>query len=673
MKLTSKRLSIILAVIISVLAVAFWPDGGLEPIETIPIQTPAPLVKEITCGGVPAPSGLAMVPAAATSENLRPVVVKDLIVTTMYAYLVIEAKPGDRFVFGAGTSPNSNDLRGWQVTIGEITNPQLKLADFHKLGIRQGDKIWLNVARYDGTTGPVTSKPFTFHWKDAGLEHYTLLMDYSRNGRDGIGEPVEGWTDEEIAIFDGFLSDAIPVMKEIIGPPAYDDVVYLQKDLSMTGINVYLAGSTTTSRAQSPLNGGLNPKLLVHEIAHAFDGSYIFGTDQDWSYQALMAPYTEGLAEAYAILTMKELARRYPEKYAGKYDPWLSIYYDQLNTPQMKVKNFWHMQGAMLKAQSHYSLSAYAWLKVHEEKNDIFKNVRANYFNLINFYGRSDGLPRPVEEEQLIAAFNAEIWGVEGVPYREFIDQNYVLQVGYDVGPKLWLLPNSYRLGNSFDWYFRCFPYVVEDDGNSWSNRSGKYIHQLNGVDVSVDIYKGDTLVFTEIQKTEPLENPPAFNGVASLEVGISNNYDPDGELYINTLNGPKINAKTLPDGLLTFRASYFYEGKEVVQEMSFVNGVKYAIPGSLIGLVPGIKKDVIGDYVLCSHEKNPTKVDSLQVEKDLFFSSTAPGPGKLFVTYVNGRQRVERIKNIGGGDSQGGQMLTFDFEYKEPEVPVCN
>ena len=105
-----------------------------------------------------------------------------------------------------------------------------------------------------------------------------------------------------------FLKRVFPILYEYLGPPAETfDIL-----IADTGKDSASFISANDGRALVT-DASFLPRLIVHELVHAWEGSYGIARDEYWQYDDSLSGFSEGLAEGMAYEIIHEYVRSYPD------------------------------------------------------------------------------------------------------------------------------------------------------------------------------------------------------------------------------------------------------------------------------------------------------------------------------------------------------------------------
>ncbi|MCE5239069.1 hypothetical protein LLH23_11305 [bacterium] len=250
-----------------------------------------------------------------------------------------------------------------------------------------------------------------------------------------IGDPAnnltfqfEGWTSAEQASLQSYLTTAYAKAKSIYGPPAFSNTVKIIQDTTISDIQggVY---DTSANEIRLPAltdNFAEDTYVLLMLVLNAFHDDAIFYYDA-WE-QGFIG------AAAYVIQTTPGVSPGYDPIDPGPFY-CLSVY-EAENQEQLGNNTFYPASGATNMLAWRIAMARAAWLKCYIENEDFFKD-----FNTAYYAAYTSDLAGDIPSLKEIAA--SVVPTVEGTPFVEWYEQQYVLDTSVQVGKKLytWNVP----------------------------------------------------------------------------------------------------------------------------------------------------------------------------------------------------------------------------------------
>jgi hypothetical protein len=291
----------------------------------------------------------------------------------------------------------------------------------------------------------------------------------------------QGWTSEEEQKLRAFIQQALPIIKQVYGEPAWGGAVTILKDTNLNDYQVILAGVYDASTATIHMEWGRSGDIetyyrLLHLLLHAFHGPYQIGFDA----------WEEGIAWAATRVIFSQL---YPSESFSYYCSfYLFPWYELLNQPSLSAPSFWpksltDCSGKMTIWRHSAALSA--WLKVYIEKQTFFSE-----FNTL-YYQRVQADPTTSSDlGKLKAICELILPTVEGIPFSEWYAQQYALQVESQAGPKLyvWNIPSLPTNPDTEGYGVYIALFYFYSSGNDETPLEGVVIPYYWNYDFSIDL-----------------------------------------------------------------------------------------------------------------------------------------------------------------------------------------
>jgi hypothetical protein len=227
-----------------------------------------------------------------------------------------------------------------------------------------------------------------------------------------FNSPFYPWSVEELNTLNTAIADLYPVVKTVYGEPAFNIIVNVRKDPSISFSGEY---SPTTN--EIVLRDASQLDVLCHEMIHAFRDDNMITINN----------YEEGMTRAVEVEVFDRLAAYtfWNENHSYIYD----VYYDGLSRQVVGSQsgNFDYVSPFLLL---RYELTGYAWAKVFFENSNFFID-----FNRV-LYDRTLMDPSVrADESKLLEIANSLQPSVEGKPFLTWYGQQGVLnrtpQTGY--------------------------------------------------------------------------------------------------------------------------------------------------------------------------------------------------------------------------------------------------
>lgn len=250
-----------------------------------------------------------------------------------------------------------------------------------------------------------------------------------------IGDPAnqltfefEGWSNADEQSLRSYLQRAMPRARAVYGPPAFNITVKIIRDTSIQAIQGGIYDATKNEIRMPALTGNVpeDTYILLLLVLHAFHDDTLFFYDA----------WEQGFAgaAAYAIQSSPGIAPGYDPIDPGPFYA-LSVYEPQ-NQPELGNSTFYPDSGATNMLVWRIAMTRAAWLKCYIEKSSFFADFNRRYYASFTpeLAGDVPGL-RDIAAQVLPT--------VEGLPFAEWFQRQYVLDTSVRLGPKLytWNIP----------------------------------------------------------------------------------------------------------------------------------------------------------------------------------------------------------------------------------------
>lgn len=383
---------------------------------------------------------------------------------------------GSVYRFDFGTTPGSGNIYAghllWNTdkhTIGHSFPELQNYATAQGTTFNLGDVFYLNLY----TAGNVLDTAFQcqFVWEDLGnaANNITITIEtgYGLNG----APPFALWQANQMM---AFYNLANPILRDIFGPPARNHNVTIVNDAYATGTNTYYNGPNQVNSSFS-LNADNDldqPRLMIHELVHAYRDNVTLSSDNEWHYDPYLSGFEEGMAEAVAIIVMDKFAELYPNFWNGEefrihWDHARGMPfgwdYDFQNHEQVTTEDFFSSDIATGSHWLRYGLGAAAMRKIYLEDNDFFKNFNAAYYAALN--ANHSLIP---DRNLIVNLINSVKPTVERTPTLTWLDNQHILDCMINPGKKVFMLSFTGLNWNSFQHDNRIFCMETHDNGMEW-------------------------------------------------------------------------------------------------------------------------------------------------------------------------------------------------------------
>ena len=422
---------------------------------------------------------------------------------------------GSVYRFDIGTMPGGDDIYNghllWATdkhTIGHSFQELQNYATAQGTTFNIGDVFYLNL--YENNTTLDTAFQCQFLWEDLGnvANNITLTIEtnYGLNG----APPFATWQATQMMDFYNLVN---PILRDIYGPPARNHNINIVNDAYSTGTNTYYNGPNQVNTSYSTnAYGDLDqPRLMVHELVHAYRDNVSVSSNDEWHYAPELSGFEEGMAEAVAIVVMNRFAELYPNFWNGEEFRirWnhargmpFEWDYDFQNHKQLTTHDYFSSDIATGSHWLRYGTGATAMRKIYIEDPDFFKNFNAAYYAALN----ADHLVVP--SRSMIANLIANVKPqIERTPALTWIDQQHIFDCTIDLGKKVFMLSFTGLSWNSFQHDNRIHFMETHSNGLEWqwnssdqagtnevsdgaANADWAWTHQLNNVPGTIDFVR---------------------------------------------------------------------------------------------------------------------------------------------------------------------------------------
>ena len=345
--------------------------------------------------------------------------------------------------------------------------------------------------RLDGTetlTGSFTEYDLDGHFLRQFPEFHLDLSGISMR----LGDPshrisftFDGFPSDREREYREFLKRVIPIMRGQLGAPAEQFNCVIQNMGSNSDFFMVTDGGRTFLSDTSFI-----PRLIVHEIAHAWKGLYTFTSDEYWEYTPELSGFEEGSAEGMAFEIIHEYVRSYPTDMATlqllrwrPYQYWSSrtTYYDFIRRNRATgAGDFWVDNSIVT---SRYSIAATTFQLMRKVNPDCYKEIMGLYFEEI----RDDPRWRP-NRVDLVRIFSSVVPTVNGIALGDLLDALPVYR-GRALEEGMYVLTTLRPYGLSGDQQFAT-SYVINDGRLWWGIRDTELASY--GLPYWIEHYPGD-------------------------------------------------------------------------------------------------------------------------------------------------------------------------------------
>lgn len=323
------------------------------------------------------------------------------------------------------------------------TRRKALLAQHHPNRLRRALSSYRRMLKYQpkGNLGALRFPRTVVETNSAGALMQPTLASAKVNTR-AIGDAgnnltfeFQGWSTADATALRDYLNNAYPKAKSIYGPPAFNMTVKIIQDDTIDNIQGGIYDAANNEIRMPALTGNFpeDTYILLMLVLNAFHDDALFYYDA-WE-QGFIG------AAAYAIQTQSGISPGYDPIDPGPFY-CLSVY-EAENQPELGNSTFYPASGATNMMVWRIAMARAAWLKCWIEKSTFFSEVNQRYYARYTSDLAGD-IPTLKEIVQQVVPT------VEGIPFVEWYQQQYVLDTSIRIGQKLYTwnipLPDSVML-----------------------------------------------------------------------------------------------------------------------------------------------------------------------------------------------------------------------------------
>lgn len=260
-----------------------------------------------------------------------------------------------------------------------------------------------------------------------------------------------------------FLRRVFPILYEYLGPPAETFNILIDYRGEDSGYFIVIDGGRTLVT-----DADFIPRLIVHELIHAWKGNFTITSDESWIYDTSLSGFEEGMAEGMAFEIVHEYVRSYPNDPASiqllehrptQYWAGATTYYDAIkNVNWTGAGDFWTHAGGQI---NRFSIAATTIQMMIRENKNFIKDFMHIYYETI----REDRGWRP-NRDDIISMWETLVPELNGYPLREYLSTVPVFN-GRKLDEGAYVLETIRPYGVSGDQQF-ALSYAIPDGRLEW-------------------------------------------------------------------------------------------------------------------------------------------------------------------------------------------------------------
>lgn len=233
-----------------------------------------------------------------------------------------------------------------------------------------------------------------------------------------------------------FLQRVFPLFYVLLGPPAESfNVLFKYTGEEESFFMIVDDGRTFLT------DGDFIPRLITHELIHAWKGSYGITSDKNWEYDDTLTAFEEATAEGMAFEIVHEYVRSYPNDPATlklldskAYQYWsaYTTYYDSIKYNRWtRATDFWTHNGGQ---RPRYSIVATTFQMLIQERPTFMPDFMEQYYKKI----RENSTWRP-NRNDIIDLWESLVPQLNGYKLRVYLDTLPVF-TGKKLDPGIYIL-----------------------------------------------------------------------------------------------------------------------------------------------------------------------------------------------------------------------------------------
>ncbi len=290
------------------------------------------------------------------------------------------------------------------------------LIDLASLPLRGRERLSF-VLHYYGEDGNWRSASKSFVINLAELEFPLRKLGGAGNRLGFIYD--DDLSEESRSKYERYLRRLYPLLHANLGPPA--EVFNVRFDLSErsgTFMSVDWGRRILT-------NGSFNPRLIAHELIHAWKGKYLISSDNHWRFSTDLLGFEEAIAEGGAFVLMQQYVRAYPDDPATikllkskPYQYWShkTFVYDSINHLPVTGAGDFFADSKSGVYYLRYTIAATTVQLLVEANSEFLLKFHRAYYDTI----KGDPEWRP-NRDDIVALWAGLVDELQGYPLKDFL------------------------------------------------------------------------------------------------------------------------------------------------------------------------------------------------------------------------------------------------------------
>lgn len=437
-----------------------------------------------------------------------------------------------------------------------------------ELGLEEGEEFSVEMFAFNAKSGErsdtITAGPYSFNRQEVGKKGNKIDFVY------------EGYARAEIARMDSFINSRVPIIERYI-TPAYSYTCRIIKQENTGSISSFYSDFLCMVPSEKGVKSEAN---FTHELIHAFGGPVLKSANRKWQYSQSNSTIEEGVTDAITDRVESEArGELHTTLHAGCID-----YRHQFSVSQTYKLNT--ASGGMYLINHRYARLSQLLQKIEIEHPGYLGHLNQAHYENIN---DSDAY-RPYflffKNQTIFYTQNK----IEGLTAYNWIEK-YIKEPKVYEGFKIFKKPQLYTYHSGTGWLDEIYYYRTNSDGSDWeklNRKKRKYevTHKYNGAKGTVALYNfNKKLIKKEDIQTKPVENPPDYQGFASVKYVTASKVDSTSDISFLKPN-VTIQKNGLYRQVIKFKGAQQNNFMPLGQKITGKNKIVVGLPGRRTGTV---------------------------------------------------------------------------------------